>query len=107
MPLIQLALMLYLTGAVEPPSTGTIAVIALVAIAILELVAMIGISRLGVSGDTDADDPDGDGPGWRRDGPRTPPPDEPVCWPDFEREFAEHVAALADRGVHAPAGSSR
>src|SRR3954471_15961394 len=104
MPLIQLALTLYLTGEADLPSTGAVAVIALVVIAMLELVAMVSIGRWG---DEDADDSDGDGPGWRRDGPRTPPPDEPVCWPDFEREFAEHVAALADRGVHAPAGSSR
>jgi hypothetical protein len=47
------------------------------------------------------DDPgsDGDGPGrGRRPPPPAPlPPESPVSWPDFERQFAEHVEALGDR----------
>jgi hypothetical protein len=30
----------------------------------------------------------------RRRGPRKPPPDDPLGWPEFERQFAEHVASL-------------
>ena len=67
---------------------------------------MIVFSRIGRGGSGDDQDQGGDDPGWRRDGPRTPPPDAPVCWPDFERQFAEHVAALAERERQTPASSS-
>ena len=51
---------------------------------------------LGLGGNDDSGSDD-DGPGWRRR-PRPPqPPDPPVSWPDFERQFAEHVEALGDR----------
>ena len=45
------------------------------------------------------DDPgsDDDGPGWRRWPPPQRPPEPPVSWPDFERQFAEHVESLGDR----------
>jgi hypothetical protein len=46
---------------------------------------------------SDSDEQDGGsggGGGLRRgqDKPRTPPPAGPVCWPEFERQFAEYVA---------------
>jgi hypothetical protein len=34
--------------------------------------------------------------------PRRPPPAGPVCWPEFEREFAEYVARRHERS---PAGA--
>ena len=52
------------------------------------------------------DDPgsEGGGPGWRRRRrPPNPPPGAPVCWAEFERQFAEHVEALGAR----EGGSSR
>ena len=40
---------------------------------------------------------DGDGPDWRRPDPRRPPPEPHLSWPDFERQFAEHVEARRAR----------
>ena len=46
-----------------------------------------------------SDDPGsaGDGPGGSRRPPK--PPEPPSSWPDFERQFAEHVKALGDRDM--------
>jgi len=49
---------------------------------------------------SDSDEQDGGsggGGGLRRghDKPRTPPPAGPVCWPEFERQFADYVAQRA------------
>jgi hypothetical protein len=95
MSLDQLAVMLYLT-ATGQASTDTTAVAILIAIFALQLAVMLILRRIFRPHDADDDDPGsgGDGPGWRRGrGPRKPPPDEPVDWPEFERQFAEHVAA--------------
>jgi hypothetical protein len=99
MALCQLALTIYLTAETAPrASAGTAGIAILVAIATLELAVMIAFSRIGRSHDPGDDDQDDDGPGWGREGPRTPPPDAPpVSWPEFEREFAEYVAALETR----------
>jgi hypothetical protein len=32
-----------------------------------------------------------------QDKPRTPPPAGPVCWPEFERQFADYVAQSGQR----------
>jgi hypothetical protein len=99
MAVCQLALTIYLAAEAEPrASAGTLGIVILVAIATLELAVMIAVSRIGRPYDPGDDaDGDDDDPGWGRDGPRTPPPDAPVSWPDFEREFAEYVAALGTR----------
>ena len=105
MVLAQLALTIYLAADVERPAAGAVGIIVLVAIATLEIAVMVAFARIGRSGGSDDDqDQGGDDPGWGRGGPRTPPPDAPVCWPEFERQFAEHVAAIAER--QAPASSS-
>ena len=105
MVLAQLALTIYLAADVERPAAGAVGIVVLVAIATLEIAVMIAFARIGRSGGSDDDqDQGGDDPGWGRGGPRTPPPDAPVCWPEFERQFAEHVAAIAER--QAPASSS-
>ena len=97
MALAQLALTLYLTADARP-SAGTLGIVVLVTMAALELAVLIAFSRIGRSYEPGSDDDqDEDGPGWRRDGPRTPPPDSPVCWPEFEREFAEYVKGLEAR----------
>ena len=107
MVLAQLALTIYLAADVERPAAGAVGIVVLVAIATLEIGVMIAFSRIGRSGGSDDDqDEGGDDPGWGRGSPRTPPPDAPVCWPEFERQFAEHVAAIAERERQAPASSS-
>ena len=107
MAVAQLALAHHLAAEAEPASAGTIGVVVLAVIAGLELALLIACARVGRSGPED-DDPgsDDDGPGWGDPQPRTPPPDAPVCWPEFERQFAEYVAAQAGRGRQAPASSS-
>ena len=62
----------------------------------LQLVVGLILWRVFRYGDPDDDEPGGEGPGWRRRGPRKPPPDQPVCWPEFERQFEEYVATLRD-----------
>ena len=98
MAVCQLALTIYLAADASPrASAGTVGIAILVAIATLELAVMIAFSRIGRRNDPGDDDQDDDGPGWGRDEPRTPPPDSPVSWPEFEREFAEYVAGLETR----------
>jgi hypothetical protein len=41
--------------------------------------------------------PDDEGPGWGRPEPRQPPPEPHMSWPDFERQFAEHVEGIRAR----------
>ena len=107
MGLAQLVLTIQLTVESERPSAGTIGILVLILIAALELAVLIAFARMGRSDGSDGDDADqdGDDPGWGHDRPRTPPPDAPFCWPEFERQFAEHVAAL-ERERHASASSS-
>jgi hypothetical protein len=73
-------------------------VVMLVVIVSLQLVVGLILWRVFRYGGPDDDDPGrgGDGPGWGRRRPRKPPPDQPVCWPEFERQFAEYVAGLHD-----------
>lgn len=100
MSLDQLAVMLYLAATAQP-STDTTAVAILMAIFALQFAVMLILRRIFRPDDADGDDPGsgGDGPGWRRGrGPRKPPPDEPVDWPEFERQFAEHIAASLPAG---------
>jgi len=68
------------------------------------LVGVILLSLLGggAGGDEPGSDDD-DGPGGRHPEPWRPPPEPFVSWPDFERQFAEHVEALRARDK-APAG---
>ena len=61
---------------------------------------VVGLAWLSVAGGGPADDEpgsDGDGPDWDRPEPRRPPPEPHVSWPDFERQFAEHVRARGSR----------
>jgi hypothetical protein len=93
MSLDQLAVMLYLVAAAQDSPDRT-AVAILAAMFALQIAILLVLRRLFGSDDAGGDDPGsgGDGPGWgRRRGPRKPPPDEPVNWPEFERQFAEHV----------------
>jgi len=99
MAVCQLALTIYLAAEAGPrASAGTVGIAILVAIATLELAVMIAFSRIGRPYDPGDDaDGDDDDPGWGRDEPRTPPPDAPVSWPEFERDFADYVTALRTR----------
>ena len=64
--------------------------------AFVVVLACLSIAAIG-SGGGDEPGSDGDGPGWHRPEPRQPPPEPHLSWPDFERQFAEHVAALRAR----------
>ena len=59
------------------------------------LIWVFFIANVGRDDDPGSDDDDGPGRGRR---PPTPP-EPPVSWPDFERQFAEHVQALGDRDM--------
>jgi hypothetical protein len=96
MPLDHLALIVYLLADAERSSDGMSILPVLAAMAGWQLSVMLILWRVFRFGGADGDDPGpgGDGPGWRRRRrPRKPPPDDPVCWPEFERQFAEHVAS--------------
>ena len=60
---------------------------------------MVALLSIAAGGGAGGDEPgsDDDGPGWRRPEPRRPPPEPHVAWPDFERQFAEHVEAMRAR----------
>jgi len=109
MAVAELALIVHLAAATERPSAGAIGILLLILIAGVELAVLIAFARMGRSDGSDGDDAeDGDDPGWGRDRPRTPPPDAPFSWPEFERQFAEHVAALdRDRQISASSSSRR
>jgi hypothetical protein len=64
----------------------------LVALVLLSLAAG---GRAG--GDEPGSDDDDDGPGGGHPEPKRPPPEPFVSWPDFERQFAEHVEAMRGR----------
>jgi hypothetical protein len=91
-------LTLYLVAQAERSSSGTSVVAILAAMYALQLGVMLILWRAFGRGGADEDDPGlgGDGPGGRHRRPRKPPPDDPECWPEFERQFAEHVAAAGD-----------
>jgi hypothetical protein len=100
MSLDSLALMLYLVADAERSPDGMAVLPVLAAMAALQLGVMLILWRVFGSGGADGDDPGSgdDGPGWRRRRrPRKPPPDAPIWWPEFERQFAEHVAAAGAR----------
>ncbi len=84
--------------AVASGDDAGVATIVAVVTALLGLLAGVGIvvrALLGLAGDDgdDAGDDGGGGPGRRRPLPRRPPPAPPDWWPEFEREFADHVRA--------------
>jgi hypothetical protein len=64
----------------------------LIVLALLELAVILAFWRRSDPGDGDG--PDHGGGPWRR--PRRPPPDPPVCWEEWERQFSGD-----------PAGSTR
>jgi hypothetical protein len=109
MAVAELALIVHMAAAGERPSAGAIGILVLILIAGMELAVLIAFARMGRSDGSDGDDAeDGDDPGWGKDRPRTPPPDAPFSWPEFERQFAEHVAALErDRQLSASSSSRR
>jgi hypothetical protein len=90
----QIALMLY--AVVEGSSGRTSVVAVLAAMAVVEVGVMLVLKRVFRSDGGDGEDPGGEGWGRGR-GPREPPPEDPDSWPEFERRFAEHVAALGER----------
>jgi hypothetical protein len=64
--------------------------------ALVMLVMWLAAGRPGRGG-PDETDPGSDG-GWgSTPPPRRPPPAGPVCWPEFERQFAAYVARDAER----------
>ena len=89
-----------MTSYIASQATGTgdpIAIVGALAAA-MTLALVIGLVcwvafRFG--SDDDESDPGDEGPGCRREPPRTPPPDPEVSWPEFEKQFADHVASLA------------
>jgi hypothetical protein len=102
MSLDQPAVTLYFVVASHhAPDSTAIAILA--AMFGLQLAIMVILRRIFRPDDADGDDPGsgGDDPGWGRDrGPRTPPPEGLVSWPEFERQFADYVAA-SSQGVPA------
>ena len=60
------------------------------------LVAAVFVIRAAIRRRDDGEEPPdpGDGGTRRQRPPRTPPPEPSVSWPEFERQFAEHVASL-------------
>jgi hypothetical protein len=78
----------------------TAIVIGFQAFVIMFALLLIAAGGGGGGGEPGSDD---DGPGWRRPEPRRPPPEPHVSWPDFERQFAEHVEARRTRDK-VPAG---
>ena len=91
----------------QQPAPGAEAGVILIASVIIVVVAFVlGVAlivRLVLnSGGDDGDDPgsDGGGPGRRRPAPGRPPSAPPAWWPEFEREFADYVAANSrNRGI--------
>jgi hypothetical protein len=63
--------------------------------AFMVLVALVSFAAGGGGGGEPGSDDDG--PGWHRPEPRRPPPEPHVSWPDFERQFAEHVEGMRAR----------
>ena len=99
MSVVQLAFAFLLVAVAERSSGGTPILPVVAVVAVLDLFVMLILWRVFRSGGADGHDPgsDGGGPGWRRRRPRKPPPHDPAWWPEFERQFAEHVAARAAR----------
>jgi hypothetical protein len=97
MSLVQLGFAFLLVADAERSSGGTSILPGLAAMAVWDLSVMLILWRVFMSGGTDGHDPGsgGGGPGWRRRRPRKPPPHDPAWWPEFERQFAEHVAVQA------------
>jgi hypothetical protein len=100
MSLVQLVFAFLLVADAERSSGGTSILPVVAVMAVWDLSAMLILWYVFMSGGADGHDPgsDGGGPGWRRRRrPRKPPPHDPAWWPEFERQFAEHVAAQAAR----------
>jgi hypothetical protein len=76
---------------------ATVAILAAMGAAQLALLLILWRAFRSDGPDDDSPGSDGDGPGRGRRRPRKPPPDAPDWWPEFERDFAEHVAALGRR----------
>lgn len=98
MSLALLALVLDAVGADARPSDELSALAIFPAIAAVELAVMLTLWRAFRSrGGEDDPGSGGDGPGGSRRRPPRPPPDGPVCWAEFERQFAEYVATAEAR----------
>src|SRR5215207_800615 len=97
-------------AAVAPPhsSDRAAAMMTLAVMGVLQLAVMVVLWRAFRWHGPDGDPPgsDGDGPGRGPRPPREPPPDQPTWWPEFEREFAEHVEVVS-RGRPATSAPSR
>jgi hypothetical protein len=105
MSLVQLAFAFLLVADAERSSGGTSILPVVAVMAVWDLSVMLILARVFMSGGAGGHDPgsDGGGPGWRRRRrPRKPPPRDPAWWPEFERQFAEHVAAQAARPRSTP-----
>jgi hypothetical protein len=91
-------LSIFLTASAErsEPGTAVWAVAGAAGGVELVLVALFWLMiRRRNSGPSDPGPGDGGGGGGLRKGdrPKSPSPVGPVCWPEFERQFAEYVAA--------------
>ena len=92
------------TGARERhPVASVIAVLALMAAIQLGLMLMVWFV---IRRDGGGEDPEsGGGPGGSRRRPPKRPPEGPVDWREFERQFAEHVRARAPSPAGDPSPS--
>jgi hypothetical protein len=89
----------HLTVTISSAASGAVAtgVAVLAGIFALQFGILFVLRRILGPGGDEGEEPgsDGGGRGRRRDpAPRRPPPDGLVCWPEFERQFADHVAGL-------------
>ena len=97
MELIALFTLLYLVAGGDGVDAALVSFGVILAIHLLAGLLLCVWVALGL-GESDDPGSDEDGPGWGRRPPPPPPPEQPpVSWPDFERQFAEHVQALGDR----------
>jgi hypothetical protein len=83
-------------GAVPVAVSVLVAVVVLISVPCLTVALIVWLTSDGPDGGPGQDL--GGGPGGDRP-PDAPGPPGPICWPDFEREFAEYVATVSTRAT--------